>query len=108
MRIGIWCACAEILAPSAGIGVFVHNLARGLGKIEGFDSIVLAVHAGDESVVRETVAMGQGRFSTAAVEELPWRFRWRVKWLRARQRRLCNRIAAGHDSARLRSKREKK
>ena len=103
MRIGIWCAYAETLAPSAGIGVFVHNLARGLGKIEGVKDIVLAVHAGDESVVGETVALGQGRFSTAAVQKLPRRFRWRVKWLRARQRRLCHRIAAGHDSVRLRS-----
>ena len=34
VRIGIWCAYGETLVASDGIGVFVHQLARGLAGLD--------------------------------------------------------------------------
>jgi glycosyltransferase involved in cell wall biosynthesis len=101
MRIGIWCAYGKTLSPSGGIGVFVHNLVRGLAGCDEVENIVLAVHAGEEAVVAETVAMGRGRIATAAIHRLPWAHRWRWRWHRSRQRTLCDRIARGDTSAAL-------
>jgi hypothetical protein len=98
MKIGIWCAYGETLTPNAGIGVFVHNLARGLAKLAEVESIVLAVHAGDESLVGETLSIGEGNISTAGVKKLPWLARFKSKRLMKRQRRICDRIAAGENS----------
>ena len=98
MKIGIWCAYSETLTPNAGIGVFVHNLARGLAKLAEVENIVLAIHAGDESLVGETLSIGEGNISTAAVKKLPWLARFKSKRLMKRQRRICDRIAAGENS----------
>lgn len=98
MRIGIWCAYDETLTTNQGIGVFVHNLVRELAKLSEVENIVLAVHAGTESLVDETLLIGEGIISTAAVQKLPWLARLRLKWLLKRQRRLCDRIAAGENS----------
>ena len=107
MKIGIWCAYSETLTPNAGIGVFVHNLVRELAKLAEVESIVLAVHAGDESLVGETLSMGEGRISTAAVKKLPWLTRLRLKWQLKRQRWICDRIAAGENSQRNLMRRDK-
>ena len=98
MKIGIWCAYSETLTPNAGIGVFVHNLVRELAELAEVECIVLAVHAGDESLMGETLSMGKGRILTAAVQKLPWLNRKRIRWLSKRQRRLCDHIAAGEMS----------
>lgn len=101
MRIGIWCAYGKTLSPSGGIGVFVHNLLRGLAAHDEVENIVLVVHAGEESVMAETVALGRGRIGTAALRRLPWATRWRWRWHRAQHRKLCDRIAAGDTSSAL-------
>jgi glycosyltransferase involved in cell wall biosynthesis len=99
LRVGIWCAYGETLSPSAGIGVFVHNLARGMAALDDQINVILAVHAGDESLVAETVAAGQGRITTAAVGRLSLVNHWRQRWHRSCYRRISNQIAAGEESA---------
>lgn len=106
MRLGIWCAYGETLGPTGGIGVFVHNLVRGLVAVDDVENIVLVVRAGDEHVVAATVAAAAGRVATAALHRLPWTQRWRWRWHRARHRRLCNRIAAGDAAAAVLGRRE--
>ncbi len=101
IRIGIWCAYGETLVAADGIGVFVHQLARGLAGLDEAGTVVLAVHAGDESAVAETVAVGEGRIATATVHRFTCAARWRVKWLQSRQRRLCAAIAAGSTAPNL-------
>ena len=107
MKIGIWCAYDETLGMHQGIGVFVHNLVRELAKLDEVESIVLVVHAGTESVMEETLLLGEGRILTAAVQKFPWLMRLRLKWRLKRQRRLCNRIAAGGNSRSNLLRREK-
>lgn len=64
LKVGIWCNYHITLEPSEGIGVFAHNLARGLAKLPNGPDVVLCIRPGDEPVVAETLAAGQGRIST--------------------------------------------
>lgn len=94
MRIGIWCAYGETLEATEGIGVFVHNLARGLVEIDDVERVELLVHAGDEALVADSVAAGGGRIGTIALQRLRIIDRWRWKQLRRRHRRLSDRLDA--------------
>lgn len=92
MRIGIWCAYGKTLEATDGIGVFVHNLARGLVEIDAVERVELLVHAGDEPLVADSVTAGSGRVGTIALQRLRLVDRWRWKGLRRRHRRLSDRL----------------
>ena len=94
MRIGIWCAYGKTLEPTEGIGVFAHNLARGLVEIDAVERVELLVHAGDEPLVADSVSGGGGRVGTISLQRLRLIERWRWKRLRRRHRRLSDRLAA--------------
>ncbi len=64
LKVGIWCNYHVTLEPSEGIGVFAHNLARGLAQLPNGPEVVLCIRPGDEHVVAETLKAGQGRIST--------------------------------------------
>ncbi len=68
LRIGIWCAYHITLEPSEGIGVFAHNIARGLARQPEVAGVDLMCRSGDVGVVRETVAKGGGKIRAV---ELP-------------------------------------
>ncbi|NBP51814.1 MAG: hypothetical protein EBU70_11695, partial [Actinobacteria bacterium] len=87
MRIGIWCAYGKTLEATDGIGVFVHNLARGLVEIDAVERVELLVHAGDEPLVADSVTAGSGRVGTIALQRLRLVDRWR--WGREVSRRLA-------------------
>lgn len=72
LRIGIWCAYHITLQPSEGIGVFAHNLARGLAEIEPSVEVVMVTKPGDEDLMQETVQAGQGRISVRSTNRLNW------------------------------------
>lgn len=95
MKVGIWCAYGKTLEPSEGIGVFTHHLARALLDDPRVERIVMAIHAGEDDRVADTVASGAGRIATVAVGRLPWWCRWRRKQLRWRHRRLCDALTRG-------------
>ena len=97
MRIGIWCAYGHTLEADEGIGVFTHALARGFATLPGVTDVQLAIHAGDEPLVRSTVTAGRGRIHVAELQRQTWLDRWRWKLLRRRHRRLCDRLSAGPD-----------
>lgn len=94
MRIGIWCAYGGTLVTTEGIGVFTHAVARGLATLPGVTDVQLVIQAGDEPLVRDTLAAGQGRIHIAELHRQTWLDRWRWKRLRRRHRRLCDRLAA--------------
>ncbi len=95
MNVGVWCAYGKTLEPSEGIGVFTHNVARGLLEDDRVGRIVLVIEEGQADCVAATVAHGAGRIATVSVGRLPWIDRWRRKLLRRRHRRLCDRLARG-------------
>jgi glycosyltransferase involved in cell wall biosynthesis len=105
MRIGIWCAYGRTLAPTEGIGVFTHALARGLAGLADVEDVQLLIHAGDEPAVAATVAAGGGRIRVATLHRQAWLDRWRWKALRRRHRRLCDRLAAEPGAADLAARR---
>lgn len=98
MKIGIWCGYGKTLTPSAGIGVFTHNLARALARQPAVEQVVLAVHRGDAPLVEETLAAGQGRVGIVDIPRESWWRRWRRKRLIREHRRLSDVLA---DPARL-------
>lgn len=94
MRVGIWAAYGKTLTTNDGIGVFAHLLARNLAHSARVETIALAIHAGDEPLMSETVAAGEGRIRTVALQKLPFFRRWRRKRLRRQHRRLAGRLQA--------------
>jgi glycosyltransferase involved in cell wall biosynthesis len=69
IRIGIWCAYHITLEQSEGIGVFAHNLARGLASLSQCAGVTMMIRAGDEHVMEKTVELGKGRITTASIQE---------------------------------------
>jgi glycosyltransferase involved in cell wall biosynthesis len=65
-RVGIWCDYNGTLEASEGIGVFAHNLARGVARLPDGPQVALCIRPGDEHLVADTVAHGQGRIEIAA------------------------------------------
>jgi glycosyltransferase involved in cell wall biosynthesis len=65
-RVGIWCDYNGTLEASEGIGVFAHNLARGVASLPGGPQVALCIRPGDEHLVADTVAHGQGKIEIAA------------------------------------------
>lgn len=84
LRIGIWCAYHITLEQSEGIGVFAHNLARGLANQSSDVEITMMVLPGDEHVMDQTVALGRGRIKVASVPKLSFvqrkakKFSWKI------------------------------
>ena len=64
MRIGIWCDYGKTLVPSEGIGVFVHNLAANLVKVNDCEVLLVAA-PGDTHLLTDTVSRGGGRIQVA-------------------------------------------
>jgi glycosyltransferase involved in cell wall biosynthesis len=60
-RIGIWCDYGFTLSPAQGIGVLVHNLARGLIEADDGLEVVLLICPKDPEDYGELVDIGQGR-----------------------------------------------
>jgi glycosyltransferase involved in cell wall biosynthesis len=79
--IGIWCAYDTTLEASEGIGVFAHNLARGLAALPDGPEVVLCVRPGDERLVQETINQGDGRIRAVSTGRAPW-------WRRSLQRKM--------------------
>lgn len=93
MKVGVWCAYGKTLSLTDGIGVFAHCLAKYLAHSPRVNGVVLAIHAGDEEVVAETVAAGGGKIQSVSLQTLSFTQRWRRKRLRWRHRSLSNRLA---------------
>ena len=60
-RLGIWCDYGFTLSPAQGIGVLVHNLARGLIEADPLLEIVLLICPKDPEDYHDLIAHGQGR-----------------------------------------------
>lgn len=91
MKLGLWCAYGKTLAVNDGIGVFAHTLAKYLARSPRVNGVVLAIHAGDDAAVAETVAVGGGKIRAVSLETLPLLPKWRRKMLRWRHRSLSRR-----------------
>ncbi len=111
-RVGIWCAYHITLEPSEGIGVFAHNIARGLAEDGQCSEIVMLCKPGDEDLLRPTVKKGLGRIkavelpSKDRLQRLKAKIWWRLNrtsqklanwthqrgayWARDRFNRLCS------------------
>ena len=61
MKVGIWCAYHITLGQSEGIGVFAHNLARGLANLGSDVTVTMVAKPGDEALMADTVKAGNGR-----------------------------------------------
>lgn len=83
VKVGIWCDYHITLEECEGIGVFAHSLARGLATLESGPKVIMAIKAGDELVMRNTLRIGGGRIEVRAVRPLPW---WKRLWRRASER----------------------
>lgn len=70
LKIGLWCAYHVTLGPTEGIGVFAHNLALGLANLPDAPEITLVSRAGDEALMADTVAGGNGNIKVAALPKL--------------------------------------
>lgn len=81
LKIGIWCAYHTTLEASEGIGVFAHNLARGLAALPAGPEVVLCIRPGDERLVQETASLGEGRVRIACLGKPP-------RWSRSFTRKL--------------------
>ncbi len=60
-RLGLWCDFGSTLTPHEGIGVFVHNLARGLLELPDAIELAVIVHQGEEEVMAELKALAPQR-----------------------------------------------
>lgn len=61
LKVGIWCAYHITLEASEGIGVFAHNIARGLSANDRVREVHLVCRPGDKKVLLPTVAKGNGK-----------------------------------------------
>lgn len=68
MRIGIWCDYGFTLEPSEGIGVFVHNLVRGLIAADSRCHVTLKACPGNLAPLEPAVREGGGRVDVVAEE----------------------------------------
>lgn len=93
MKIGLWCAYGKTLAVNDGIGVFAHSLAKYLARSPRVNGVVLAIHAGDDAAVAQTVAAGGSKIRAVSLQTLSLLPRWRRKMLRWRHRSLSRQHA---------------
>lgn len=93
VKLGLWCAYGKTLAVNDGIGVFAHSLAKYLARSPRVNGVVLAIHAGDDAAVADTIAAGDGRIRAVSLQTLPFLPRWRRKMLRWRHRSLSRQQA---------------
>lgn len=70
LKVGIWCAYHKTLEQSEGIGVFTHNLARGLASLSSPVNVTMVTKPGDEAIMNQTVAAGKGRVRVASAKSL--------------------------------------
>jgi glycosyltransferase involved in cell wall biosynthesis len=68
LNVGIWCAYHITLEQSEGIGVFAHNLARGLASLPSPVNVTMVTKSGDEAIMNQTVAAGKGRIRVASAK----------------------------------------
>ncbi len=71
MRVGIWCWYNVTLEPSEGIGVFAHHLAKALAALPNGPILSIFTKPGEQHLVQETVAAGNGRIQAISCGRPP-------------------------------------
>ncbi|MCA9192101.1 MAG: glycosyltransferase [Planctomycetales bacterium] len=90
LRVGIWCAYHITLEQSEGIGVFAHNLARGLANLPTPVQVTMVSKPGEEHVMANTVRCGGGNIKVRAASPIRGMLKLRQKFWRTAAKHSAN------------------